>query len=202
MKSYSKVKLGTETVSTSYANDSTRLIPIIKLKVSGYSPAGVPIYEIPKWVRAGMIQEIFGGYGWVLATAQTTSTSKTTSTSTSRSTSTTTTLNVSPTVIINTSAGTLDSTPTIEFTGTDSESNEIEYNIQIATDNSFTETTANVDFWDGSEDVTTPLKYFSGANNMAGQSFTGDGGVLNSCKFKLKESSLPPGNARAVIYAE
>jgi len=39
----------------------------------------------------------------------------------------------------------------------------------------------------------TSLKY--------GQSFTGDGGTLNSVKFYLKKFTLPTGNATAEIYA-
>ena len=47
--------------------------------------------------------------------------------------------------------------------------------------------------------------YFSESNESntseCGQSFTGDGGVLNNCKFYIKKTGSPTGNAYAKIYA-
>lgn len=39
-------------------------------------------------------------------------------------------------------------------------------------------------------------------NTHCGQSFTGDGGILNSVKFYLKKLNSPTGNINAYIYAE
>ena len=90
MKSYSDIKFENKTITVSYAKEYQKLIPIIKLKVTGHTPTGVPIYKIPEYIKAGTIDLIFGGYGWVWATAQTTSTTtSTSSTTTSSSTSTT-----------------------------------------------------------------------------------------------------------------
>jgi len=40
-----------------------------------------------------------------------------------------------------------------------------------------------------------------GGNTKVGQSFTGDGNALNSCKFYLQKSGSPTGNAVATLYA-
>jgi len=56
MKSYSK-DIKTKTIVTSYIKDYIRMIPILKLKVTGYFPDGTPIYEIPKGIRSEAIKE-------------------------------------------------------------------------------------------------------------------------------------------------
>lgn len=42
---------------------------------------------------------------------------------------------------------------------------------------------------------------FNLANNMRGQSFTGNGGKISSCKFYLKRSSSYSGSVKAMLYA-
>ena len=111
MKSYSDIKFENKTITVSYAKEYQKLIPIIKLKVTGHTPTGVPIYKIPEYIKAGTIDLIFGGYGWVWATAQTTSTTtSTSSTTTSSSTSTTQSTSTSSTT---TSSSTSTSTTTL-----------------------------------------------------------------------------------------
>ena len=58
-----------------------------------------------------------------------------------------------------------------------------------------------IDSYNGSLDVNTQLTN-TDANSKVGQSFVGDGGVLNCCRFDLKKYVSPTGNAVAKIYAE
>ena len=115
MKSYSDIKFKNKTITVSYAKEYQKLIPIIKLKVTGYTPTGVPIYKIPKYIKTGTIDLIFGGYGWVWATAQTTSTTTSSSTSTTQSTSTSTTQSITTST---SSTTTSSSTSTTQSTST------------------------------------------------------------------------------------
>jgi hypothetical protein len=111
-----------------------------------------------------------------------------------------------PTISPNTTDATnfgADSTPTLEFTGTDGNADDLRYNFHVDTVNTF------------DSQVGTPLELdsYSEANNDTpwavlsaqtgvGQSFhSGGGGRLLSAKFYLSKNTGATGNAVAKIYA-
>lgn len=68
-------------------------------------------------------------------------------------------------------------------------------------DANFTATTAD-SYSETNQDTTTSLQDTVGANiSGAGQSFTGNGGTLSSCRFYLKKTGSPTGTAVAKVYA-
>lgn len=109
------------------------------------------------------------------------------------------TLNNPPTITQNTADATnfgSDTTPTLEFTGTDANADSIRYQIQIATGTGFgtidTYALANVD-----GGGTIP---FNG--DEIGQSFTGDGSVIGSVTVQLNKSIFSAsGDIYIKIYA-
>jgi|GEM_PF-1440695 len=115
------------------------------------------------------------------------------------------------TVALNTPTDTqtiTDSTPALNFTGTDVNSGTIEYNVQIDTVNTFNSgtTTANNILVDS-----YPISYSVGYVEMhiaspyytrIGQSFdSGGGGILASASFKLGKIGSPTGTMVAKLYA-
>ena len=121
-------------------------------------------------------------------------------------------LNATPTVILNTAdAVTLSDTPTVEFTGTDAESDDITYEIQISDDPNFS--TDGIQVTDsltevGSGGLIHPNPISSELtwqgevqlDDRPGQSFTATGGILDKVRFRFAGDTLASGNALARIY--
>lgn len=107
--------------------------------------------------------------------------------------------NYPPTITPNTADATdfgADTTPTLEFTGSDTESNDLQYNVQISTDNDF----VSIDGYDYSNRDTQFI--LGTGNRRIGQSFTGNGSVIANATFLLKiASGSPAGNITVSIYA-
>lgn len=108
---------------------------------------------------------------------------------------------VAPTTVLNTTDATAfgtDTTPTLEFTGTDAApGNDIRHTVHIHTApfsvvcDSYSETNRDSDAVIG-----------GGSGTSIGQSFTGNGGTLTSAQFFLSKSGTPPSGLMAVrIYA-
>lgn len=112
----------------------------------------------------------------------------------------TTLTNTPPTVALNTPNDTatgVSTTPDLVFTGTDSQSDEIEYNVQVDTVNTFdSQVGAVIDSYsEANSDVA------SGFEKM-GQSFTGNGNSIGKVKWYVASvSGSPSGNCYAAIYA-
>lgn len=111
------------------------------------------------------------------------------------------------TIALNTTDATdfaTDTTPTLEFTGSDADSDDIRYNIQIATDTSF---------YAGGLTDTYPTSEHNGTENeaisAAGGYFQGIGqswaqpatATLDKVQWYLSKQGSPTGNAVAKIYA-
>lgn len=111
--------------------------------------------------------------------------------------------NASPTIALNTpdATETTDTTPVIEFTGTDAESNDIRYNIQIDTSSSFSSGGTIDSFSEANLDNDFSLG--AGKNNKElSQAITiGTSYNLASAKFYLKKFGSPTGNIVAKLYA-
>ena len=114
--------------------------------------------------------------------------------------------NTPPTVALDSpedEATTYDTTPDLEFTGTDPEDDDVTYEVQVATDDQFTEegTVTKSDYYtDGTNSRTVG---YTGSNigTGVGQSFIAIDGFIDSCKFGLSEGAgSPTGNAYAKIY--
>ncbi len=112
----------------------------------------------------------------------------------------------SPTVVLNSPADASsdsDTTPTLNFTGTDPNSDKIEYNVQVDTTSTFDSTVSNplVDSWSESyQDATSQL----GASiTEMGQSFANtNAGKLTSVKFYLQKGATPDTITVARLYAQ
>lgn len=114
--------------------------------------------------------------------------------------------NASPTVALNTPAdtsSTSDTTPTLNFTGTDAEAETIEYNVQVDTVNSFdSQTTTIASNSEGTQDTNAPLYYGTPGQNDRGQTFTPASSVpLTSVKFYLKKSGSPTKQLAISLWA-
>lgn len=101
-----------------------------------------------------------------------------------------------------------DTTPALNFTGTDVNSGSLEYNIQIDTVNTFDSglTTFNnilVDSYDAGYSVGyVEMHVASPYYTRFGQSFdAGDGGILASASFKLGKVGSPTGTVVSKLYA-
>lgn len=109
---------------------------------------------------------------------------------------------LAPTIALDTadSSSFSTATPTVEFTGTDANADDIRYTIQIDTVNTFDSVTGSIATVDSySESNSDGDQNFA---NGAGQSFaSGTGGTLDSCKFYLKKVGTPTGMARVNLYA-
>lgn len=119
-------------------------------------------------------------------------------------------VNDPPTVTLNSPADagtTTDTTPTLDFTGTDADGDDIRYNIQIDTVNTFDSISGGSAVTDSYAEANAgPSQELSGDTGAevqgTGQSITGDGGTLASVEFYLnKVDGSPTGNAVAKIYA-
>jgi hypothetical protein len=108
-----------------------------------------------------------------------------------------------PSVVLNTADGaTLSTTPTLEFTGTDVESDDVRYEVQVATDDLFTSDAVLDSYSEANRDAFINLSGAAGDLKAAGQAFaSGGGGTLTKAKFHLKKIGSPTGNAVAKLYA-
>ncbi len=111
-------------------------------------------------------------------------------------------MEVSPTTTLSTPADTAtisDSTPTLEFTGTDGNADSVRYNVQISNETPI----------DEGGDVTELDSYepaLTGINNTAsgygkGQSFTGNGELLNKSQMYFRKSTTETGTITGYLYA-
>ena len=106
------------------------------------------------------------------------------------------TINTPPTVALNSpaaAASVVTDRPTLDFTGTDAENDDVRYNVQIA------QATLIESFDEGG----WTWGYDVGAINVSrmGQSFTGVDGGLTSCKWRLENTGFPTGPCQAALYA-
>lgn len=92
-----------------------------------------------------------------------------------------------------------DYTPELEFTGTDPEDDDVEYEVQVATDDQFSVSEVVTCASNGSG--STAYSCYSGQIEAFGQSFEGDGNRLYSATFNLAKTGSPTGNAYVKIYA-
>ncbi len=107
--------------------------------------------------------------------------------------------NTAPTVALNTTDATdfaADTTPTLEFTGTDADTNDIRYKVQIDTSSSL----GVIDSYNESNSNFS-LTVRSGGNIKEGQSFTGNGATVVSATFLISKTGAPTGNVTYSIYA-
>ena len=109
-----------------------------------------------------------------------------------------------PDTVLNTTDATdfgSDTTPTLEFTGTDPGGNDVEYQVHIDTVNTFdsqSSTNATLDSYSESNQDTDAVQ--SGAGVGIAQSFMNvTEATLKSCKFYIKKTGTPTGNINATI---
>lgn len=110
---------------------------------------------------------------------------------------------LSPSVTLNSPADASsdsDTTPTLDFTGTDFETNDIRYNVQIADNSGFLDGDT-IDSYSESN-VDTYWNMSSATVGGAGQKITGDGRELNTAQFYLDKVGSPTGNMVAKLYAD
>jgi hypothetical protein len=111
-----------------------------------------------------------------------------------------------PTVALNSPADASsdsDTTPTLEFTGTDSNGDDVRYNIQIDTVNTFDsgETSLLDSYSESNKSADYPF-YAGFGFDARGQSFAvTDAVTLYSAKFYLRKVGSPTGNATIALYA-
>jgi hypothetical protein len=103
-----------------------------------------------------------------------------------------------PTVVLDSPSDTstvTDTTPDLKFTGTDTNSNPVVYQVQVHTSNTFG---TAIDSYDTGPETGFALndQYFA-----YGQSFSGNGGTLDTVKFYIRKAGSPTGTATAKIYA-
>jgi hypothetical protein len=116
-----------------------------------------------------------------------------------------------PTVALNTAdSSSFGSTPTLEFTGTDLQGDDVRYQIQISAETDFADNTAIADSntatqqgiihpnprpfdttWEGEIQV----------DDRPGQSFTGEGGMLDHISFEFGPDTDTDGDACIRVYA-
>jgi hypothetical protein len=112
---------------------------------------------------------------------------------------------IPPTVALNTPADTatgVSVTPALVFTGTDAGGDEIDYEVQVDTANTFDSQAGItvVDSYTGSAPSVSQM-WLSGYTRN-GQSFTSVvGEYLSACVFKLSKYGTPTGTLTAVLYA-
>jgi len=112
--------------------------------------------------------------------------------------------NISPTVSLNSptdASSSADTTPTLDFTGTDTEADSIEYQVQIDTVSTF-DSAAGVVIDDSFTTTPDNNDNLYSVQPRVGQSFISGGGTLEQAVFQLvKFSGSPTGNAVATLYA-
>lgn len=111
-------------------------------------------------------------------------------------------ISASPTVVLNTpdDEETVGSTPTLNFTGTDFESEDIEYNVEIDANESFD--SVGLVTIDSYSDTNLSAWYaMQYTTQIHGQSFTGNGKYAVRAKAYLKKTGAPTGTITAHIYS-
>jgi hypothetical protein len=110
----------------------------------------------------------------------------------------------SPAVVLNSpaaSATVSDTTPDLDFTGTDVNGDTLQYQVQVDTVNTFDSTAGStIDSFTGSATNSHsigPAQAFNGA----AETLIGDGKAIASVQFKLQGSGSQSGSAFATIYA-
>lgn len=118
-----------------------------------------------------------------------------------------TVINTPPVVILNTADATnfgADTTPTLEFTGTDPNDDDIRYNIQIDTVNTF-DSQSSDEIIDSYSETNQDSDFLVGRDSdavlVAGQSFTGDGNDTEIATAYIKKVGSPNVNIVAKIFA-
>lgn len=110
-----------------------------------------------------------------------------------------------PTVALNSPADASsgsDTTPELDFTGTDADGEAVTYEVQVDTVNTFnTVAGAVIDSYSESNVDTVTNALNSTGDTAVAQSFTGNGKTLNTAVFYMKGSGLPTGSANAIVYA-
>lgn len=120
----------------------------------------------------------------------------------------TTSSNTPPTVSLSSPAdagSTSDTTPDLVFTGTDSQSDDIRYNVQVDTVDTFDSSIGGTpvisdSYVEANQDSTVSVGG-GGSRLKVGQSFTGGGNAITSAKFYLSRGTSAVGNINAAIYA-
>ena len=113
----------------------------------------------------------------------------------------------SPTVALSSPSDTatgVSTTPNLTFTGTDAEGDDVRYEVQVDTVNTFDSQSGGsavlCDSYSESNIDTSDSIY--GSDHVgAGQTFTGNGKVLRSAKMWMKKTGSPTGTATFQIYA-
>lgn len=109
------------------------------------------------------------------------------------------TISAPPTIVLNTTDGQSfgTSTPTLEATATDPQSNDVRYNFQIGTIPPFTAGLLD-SYSESNQDNFSNL--YSGSNIAASQSFVSNGGAIYEAKFYIRKTGTP-GSVYAKVYA-
>ena len=111
-----------------------------------------------------------------------------------------------PTVNLNTPAdgsSISTTTPILQFTGTDPDGDEVEYEVQVDRVNTFDSSISWQDSYsENNQDNGINFGTPTGINiiSAVGQAFTGNGGPINTVKFYLKKVGSPTGTLTAKIY--
>lgn len=96
-----------------------------------------------------------------------------------------------------------DDTPTLEFTGSDADSDDLQYEIQISNDNTFTSTATITKQNIETDTGTVHANNISGSgteDDRPGNSFLGSGGILDKIHLKLGIQGTVSGNYYLKIY--
>lgn len=108
-----------------------------------------------------------------------------------------------PTVVLNSPADAssdADTTPTLDFTGTDTDGDSIEYNVQVDTVNTF-DGSAIDSYSESNYNSNSWVNGAAGETSKLGQAFTGNGKPIAKATLYLKKFGSPTGNAVVSIYA-
>lgn len=92
-----------------------------------------------------------------------------------------------------------DTTPTLEFTGTDPEGHDVRYNVQVDTVATFRSSLGSESLADSYSESNWSASYTNTARTY-GQSFVGNGSLLSSVKFYISSTSTG-GTLQAELYA-
>ncbi|PJC30045.1 hypothetical protein CO052_00090, partial [Candidatus Saccharibacteria bacterium CG_4_9_14_0_2_um_filter_41_9] len=117
--------------------------------------------------------------------------------------------NYLPTVALNSpsEAASVSDTPALNFTGTDTESDTLEYNIQIDTVNTFDSASGTgetiVDFYPSVKAMgTLPMCVATPYYTQIGQTFNANiGGTISSSAFRIGKNGAPTGTVVSKLYA-
>jgi hypothetical protein len=111
--------------------------------------------------------------------------------------------NTAPTVALNSPADTatgISTTPDLTFTGTDADSNTIEYEVQVDTVSTFDSGTID-SYSETNADASATTGSINFVTKGVAQTFTGNGSSIQSATLYLKTVGSPTGTMTAKIYA-